>query len=328
MGDGINFQMRKYNLLHFNGDSKYPKKDEIDLINKARKDAKGAWSSVLQDDELTSIMVTTLHSTLLLQRNGSEFVSTLCLQEDGDAFSGFLEPMPLFAPTYKRRKGDIEGDCGDYTDPIRIIHGFTNTGTVEEEMVVTQRAFYQQNNDKVGVSQPSQKELRAESLNSSPEKFKASTNTVQEETTTADSEEKLDDENLDQPPSPIESMGSERLRRKATAIASIESDSATDNKQSRISMSTGTLHESLNTIGQSLSTLHLVRKQIDPRALRPPSYTDRILYHSLPDQAGRLKVQAYDLCDQLRVSDHRAVSMVVLLEVIFEPHFVSCCMFA
>jgi hypothetical protein len=63
MGDGINFQARKYNLLRYNGDSRYPTKDEIDLINKARKDAKGAWSSVLQDDELTSIMVITLHST-------------------------------------------------------------------------------------------------------------------------------------------------------------------------------------------------------------------------------------------------------------------------
>ena len=229
--------------------------------------------------------------------------------------------MPLFAPTYKRRKGDIEGDCGDYTDPIRIIHGFTNTGTVEEEMVVTQRAFYQQNIDisvKGNVSsaspQPSQKELRPDSVSNSPEK--SSTDTVQAETTTADSESKLDDEILDQLSSSTESTGSERLRRKATAISPVETDSTNENKPSRISMSTGTLHESLNTIGQSLSTLHLAKKYVDPRALRPPSYTDRILYHSLPDQAGRLKVQAYDLCDKLRISDHRAVSMVILLEVI------------
>jgi hypothetical protein len=229
--------------------------------------------------------------------------------------------MPLFAPTYKRRKGDVEGDCGDYTDPIRIIHGFTNTGTVEEEMVVTQRAFYQQNIDTSGkgnilgaASQTSLKELRPDSLGNSPEK--SNTDTVQAETTTADSESKLDDENLDQLSSSIESTGSERLRRKATAIAAIETDSTTEIKPSRISMSTGALQESLNTIGQSLSTLHLVKKHIDPRVLRPPSYTDRILYHSLPDQVGRLKVQAYDLCDKLRISDHRAVSMVILLEVI------------
>jgi hypothetical protein len=61
----------------------------------------------------------------------------------------------------------------------------------------------------------------------------------------------------------------------------------------------------------------LITKTIDPRKLRPPSYTDRILFHSLSDRAKRITVQGYDLCDTLRVSDHRAVSMVALLEVTF-----------
>lgn len=40
--------------------------------------------------------------------------------------------MPCFPPSYKRKKGDTEGECGDYTDPLKIIQGFTNTGEVQE----------------------------------------------------------------------------------------------------------------------------------------------------------------------------------------------------
>ena len=57
------------------------------------------------------------------------------------------------------------------------------------------------------------------------------------------------------------------------------------------------------------------RQKIEAKKLRPPSYTDRILIHSLPDRQDRVTVQAYDFCDRLRVSDHRAVSMTIRLEV-------------
>lgn len=57
------------------------------------------------------------------------------------------------------------------------------------------------------------------------------------------------------------------------------------------------------------------KKRKDNKKNRPPSYTDRILIHSLPDRKNRLTIQAYDFCDTLRASDHRAVSMTVLLEV-------------
>lgn len=57
------------------------------------------------------------------------------------------------------------------------------------------------------------------------------------------------------------------------------------------------------------------QQTIAAKKLRPPSYTDRILIHSLPDRQDRVTVQAYDFCDRLRVSDHRAVSMTVRLEV-------------
>lgn len=57
------------------------------------------------------------------------------------------------------------------------------------------------------------------------------------------------------------------------------------------------------------------RQTIEAKKLRPPSYTDRILIHSLPDRQERLTVQSYDCCDRLRISDHRAVSMTIRLEV-------------
>ena len=65
------------------------------------------------------------------------------------------------------------------------------------------------------------------------------------------------------------------------------------------------------------------RKSANHKKLRPPSYTDRILVHSLKDRQKRLAVQAYDFCDTLRASDHRAVTMTVLLEV---PFCMSVCL--
>lgn len=51
------------------------------------------------------------------------------------------------------------------------------------------------------------------------------------------------------------------------------------------------------------------------KKLRPPSYTDRILVHSLDDRRDKLIIQAYDMCDTIRVSDHRPVCMTMRLEV-------------
>ncbi|CAK0803609.1 unnamed protein product, partial [Prorocentrum cordatum] len=45
-------------------------------------------------------------------------------------------------------------------------------------------------------------------------------------------------------------------------------------------------------------------------SLRPPSYTDRILAHSLPDCRKALVCRAYELCDAAMGSDHRPVAAV------------------
>lgn len=41
---------------------------------------------------------------------------------------------------------------------------------------------------------------------------------------------------------------------------------------------------------------------------RTPSYTDRIMLHSLPDMAARAQILAYDSCDVITGSDHRPVA--------------------
>lgn len=49
--------------------------------------------------------------------------------------------------------------------------------------------------------------------------------------------------------------------------------------------------------------------------LRLPSYTDRCLYHSLPDSAARLHLLHYAMCDEIVGSDHRPVTAAFALHV-------------
>jgi hypothetical protein len=49
--------------------------------------------------------------------------------------------------------------------------------------------------------------------------------------------------------------------------------------------------------------------------LRPPSYTDRILFHSVEDKEDYLRKGPYELCDAVKGSDHRPVSQSFFLKV-------------
>lgn len=65
-----------------------------------------------------------------------------------------------------------------------------------------------------------------------------------------------------------------------------------------------------------LETLHAsysTRKKGDGK--RVPSYTDRILYHSLADVRSGLQLLNYSMCDAITGSDHRAVSAAFGLQV-------------
>ena len=57
----------------------------------------------------------------------------------------------------------------------------------------------------------------------------------------------------------------------------------------------------------------LRKKSEGAKGLRPPSYTDRVLVHSLPDLAGDVAIDEYDICDAITGSDHRPVAAALRL---------------
>ncbi len=57
----------------------------------------------------------------------------------------------------------------------------------------------------------------------------------------------------------------------------------------------------------------MLRKKGDGE--RIPSYTDRVLFHSLSDVRHQLHLLAYQMCDGLRGSDHRPVAAAFHLTV-------------
>ena len=179
-------------LRNIKHDANTPTAQEVAVLLSAQKGAAAEWSHVLKADELKQAM------------------------SSGAVFSGFEEPLIAFAPSYKRKVGHLPG-CGDYTNPIIVFDGFSNTEGMESD-----------ESKGVGVDE--------ESNGESPRRERANIRSMKE---------------------------------------------VSDNK----------------------------------KKMRPPSYTDRILVHSLPNRTRRLSLQAYDITEAMLVSDHRPVSMAMSLEV-------------
>lgn len=299
--DDINWLARKYNLLRHHTDVLYPSLDEVKLIKDALSGSRGAWGSVLRADELRSIM------------------------DDGDAFCGFEEPMPCFPPSYKRRKGKVEGDCGDYTDFAGIIRGYSNTGDVENMLMNKPKqinALERVQQFMTQTHRPLSAKLSGNDLRNlqnqlgikekargrsssgagsggsggraSPSEFNRSNS--------ADAGEKGRSISTEEMEVRASDSNGEGIEPEDDVEASPKSGKARTNRRKALVTAGGV---------EATST----KKEVDPSKLRPPSYTDRILLHSLPDRQERVTVQGYDFCDTVRCSDHRAVSMTVLLEV-------------
>jgi hypothetical protein len=320
---------RKYNLLRHHSDPLHPSIEEVKLIQQAKINSRGAWKSVLRADELRSIM------------------------DDGDAFYGFDEPMPSFPPSYKRKKGKVEGACGDYSNFNMIIKGFSHTGYVEnildrppstKNIAASSSSSFSRsmNNLSLKLSAPLTS-LSSDLLgnnsghgSSKSPKVKAST----EERTSKgskNSDENEGEDSTDPATRNRNSSGSGSNKNnnsnsltkndcsndlEGSSERSSESGRESDidehsaekleaSRQARKNRRKALLNKEAAQIVETEEKVH----ETDPSKLRPPSYTDRILIHSLPDRRNRLTVQAYDFCDTLRVSDHRAISMTVLLEV-------------
>jgi hypothetical protein len=196
------------------------------------------------------------------------------IMADGDAFSGFEEPMPCFPPSYKRKKGDRDGDCGDYTGMLRRCSLCVVPSMVPMLWGVTLVQLVR------CVHALLSAHLRCSKSSVSPL-------------------------------CTVFAINAFVLWHSADPLQIIQGFT-----------NTGEVQE-LDVSRLSEVEVQQARQKVAAKKLRPPSYTDRVLIHSLPDRQDRLTVQSYDFCDQLRVSDHRAVSMVARLEVSNPPKILA-----
>lgn len=210
----------------------------------------------------------------------------LCrLLKENKVFSGFCEAFPGFPPSYKRLVGDVASDCGDYTDVEAMIKGYHNTGESladdedDEDCEVGSENMTPNNSAKV---------TRPVSVSRA-----AIAAAAELERTAAAASVKLEKVAVDR------ALAGEIDMENGEPV-SASPVSARRGKGRRVSV-----------VMQLPPTA--TKKEI--KAIRPPSYTDRILVHSLPDRKEKIQTLAYDICDQLRVSDHRAVTTVLELEV-------------
>lgn len=305
LGNDPNWLASKYNMLRHHLDPLHPSIEVLKMIHSAKAHARGAWSSVLRADELRSIM------------------------DDGDAFFGFEEPMPCFPPSYKRRKG-AEADCGDYTDFKQIIRGYSNTGEVENHLEIEAAPPTSSNLEKQiinSISKPFHTKVGNDEIMSIPQEFNKSppkpgntgrqrSNTSTESAPHVSTEESQESTKVE---GEVQPQTSDEIEED---VAQSDSNKYSDNveedaEDTAAPAGGGNRRNRRAAVLAKAPSKHEVprKKEIDPSKLRPPSYTDRILVHSLPDRQERVTVQAYDFCDTMRVSDHRAVSMTMLLEV-------------
>lgn len=213
---------------------------------------------------------------------------------EGEVFHNFVEPLPTFPPSYKRNKG-AAGNCGDYTDPVDMINGFCQSGEVELVDDDGHGAAGAGGDAEVSPASPSAAFVPPPPTPPmSPTSASASAETVE-----ASPSGDEDRESMSTPMRESEDVGSP---------ASSSNGSPRRGRPRR-----GMRQSVVRQLGPNAT-----KKEI--KAIRPPSYTDRILLHSLEDRKNRIRIVAYDVCDDIRISDHRAVSMVLNLQVNAKVH--------
>lgn len=229
---------RKYAMLQGPKSPMYPVEEEMAILRSAEAASAAAWDAVLRNDEMREMMLL------------------------GEVFYGFKEPPPRFPPSYKRKKGSLEGDCGDYASYQALVQGYSHTG--EENNL--------------------DDSTRSESI--------SEMSTISEDTGMDDDLESNDRVSVTSRESSLADTTSVTLKRSLSRRASVF-DRISISKRGSVSPS----------------------KAKESSKLRPPSYTDRIIMHSLLDRAENLQSMAYGFCDSIRCSDHRPVCMSLNLEV-------------
>jgi hypothetical protein len=293
LGDDPHWVRRKYGMFYGPDSPMCIPPEERDLLEKAEKVAASHWDAVIQYDEMIEMM------------------------KAGEVFFGFSEVAPRFPPTYKRKKG-AAGDCGDYTSFSELVQGYSHTGEEPNEL------------DDLDDS------TRSSSSMGSLSEIDESLSDVTGASASTDSplgavlDTKLPfagSEDVENPEgsatgavSPSESMDlSTSGHSPETSSSSVKSPEAVANppterpKVNRRGSMFNIRRGSVMGAG-GLEEENKKKEEKRKSKLRPPSYTDRIIVHSLQDN-NRLVSQGYGFCDSYRASDHRPVCMAMTLEV-------------
>lgn len=293
----------------------YPTDKEIELLRNAEEASAAAWDIVLLQDELKEMMAM------------------------GEVYSGFTEPPPRFPPTYKRKKGQLEGSCGDYSELSQVLGGFSHIGeelpakvvdTTASVSVTTENAssvMTGRQSELTKQSTPRPVSVQSISEGNENEDEDASeessvvsassittTSVVSSETVVVKKKERrsslLKAVNVVTSVVRLQKFEEEKLVEESSPSSV---DSGTPKKVRRASMLTG--FRSAESIAASEAAAAEKARLKALSKIRPPSYTDRILLHSLSDRTDKLSVTSYGFCDTMRSSDHRPVCMAMELEV-------------
>ncbi len=276
LGDDPYWFRRKYSLFYGPKSPMYPCAEEIACLKAAAESAQEAWDAVIKYDEMRLMM------------------------DMGEVFYGFYEPPPRFPPTYKRKKGLVDGDCGDYSSYSELIQGYSHTG---EESSVAPGAGTSSTTATGGIDESNSSRMSIDTDSSSH---------IQNSDTSTHSTISLQ----------IGNEGQESDDR--VSDLSRHSTLSTDSRMSSTSKIFGDISPDVPSRKNArrasvFGGMRNIEKEKEKEKLklqsklRPPSYTDRILTHSL--QTGKLQSNSYGFCDSIRCSDHRPVCMSLSLEV-------------
>jgi hypothetical protein len=228
------------------------------------------------------------------------------MMQIGEVFYGFREMMPRFPPTYKRKLNEA-GECSDYTRYEDLVKGYSHTGEDKEE--VSEEVLGRATID-LGSSdlEPSDRPLSMSALNLDGGGRARSS---------SDFERPVSDT-----PLPVVVKGKRRSSvfgfGKSINAGDVGDDKSTTPKKNK---RRGSILNSFKSDAQ----LEAMEEEKKKSKLRPPSYTDRILVHSLRKE--KLSIDAYGFCDSIRCSDHRPVSSTMTLIVSFYRYpWISLCL--
>lgn len=282
LGDDPHWVRRKYGLFYGPESPMYIPPEERELLVKAENIAASYWDAVIQYDEMIEMM------------------------RIGEVFFGFKEVPPRFPPTYKRKKGPA-GDCGDYTSFSELVQGYSHTG--EEPNELDEMDDSTRSTTSLGSLSELDESFNGTTTRESESKVPFSTIEDTIETGSDSQEIKIDSGSMQA--SEAENAPIEGSAVKFNLPEASSPTVATERPKPNRRASMFTMRR-----GSSLGTLDDEKKKEEKRKskLRPPSYTDRIIVHSLQDN-NKLIPQGYGFCDSYRASDHRPVCMAMTLEV-------------